>query len=164
MNQVYVFEDWTSASRMRNEVDPNLKVDVGVIRRPQGKGIDGYQITVYDSRIGRDLYKFYVDVGLPHTWSLSTKEAIELLNYVGFPCKYEGTSKVISYDCEKILESLLQLGYTHIFRKSRPAEVFVAQEGRLPIPLSKITTYHYHDFWTVDDKPCRIKGILGKED
>ena len=172
MSQIYLFEDWTSATRMRNVIDPCLSVDIGVIRNHEFKGvIEGYQLTVLRSCIGSEdhkiIYRFYIDYGRCGSWCMSTEEAIKFLNQIGFPCKFQRVHIPLKADVEKTLESLKNLGYSHICRRVRPAEIEVlladpaVDDPHDVKPLSMIIgNYNYHDYWWVDTTPMRIAGIL----
>lgn len=169
MEQVYHFEDWTSAARMKNQIDPCIKIDVGVLR--EDDQILGYQMTVYKECIDKILYRFYIDVGLPSTWSLTTNEAIEFLNIIGFPCEFGREHYILPINTQKILRALLKLGYTHIYRLQRPATVMICAgatqhddptKKRLPITdvLGNEYKYNYHDYWFLNTFPIRIEELL----
>lgn len=163
MKQIYKFNDWTSASRMRNEFNSDLSIDVGVIRGTD-KEIEGYQITVYNSVIDTTVYRFYVDYKPidSHVWSLDTEGAIIALNLIGFPCTFIKDCTSISCNAREILISLSHLGFTHIYRSPKLTEIFVlmspenkekviSENDALAfniIPLSQITdkNYSYHEF------------------
>lgn len=169
MDQVYQFIDWTSASRMKNILNPCLTIDIGIVRgltiTTQGTEIEtilGYQLAVIDNSVNRVLYKFYIDYGEEGTWSLSTNEAIEMLNQIGFPCEFNTETFNINDEVRAILTNLKGLGYTHISRSIRPPEVLVYDPAlKIPRALSLITKYNYHDFWNISNVPTSIDSILG---
>lgn len=163
-NQLYLFEDWTSASLMRNTINCNLKIEVFVIRKEDRTGIEGYQLVVYDSRTDKTVYKYYIDYGAPGSWSLSTEEAVRMLNQIGFNCEFNREHYKISREVWKILDSVYKLGYTHIRREIRPAIVVIYHPDKDKwLPLDLVTEYCYHDFGFIKTElldPTRIKGIL----
>lgn len=161
MEQTYHFTNWTSAVKMKNEVNPCLTIDIGVLRRLENENeIDGYQLTVIDTSVNRPVYKVYIDVGLENTWSLSTNEAIEMLNQIGFPCAFDKSQPKVFNGAKEILRGIKDLGYTHISRGIRPAQVFAYPLNGYMVPLDQLTTYNYHDFWMVENVPTRIDALL----
>lgn len=161
MEQIYKFADWTSAARMKNAINPCLAVDIGIIRDGENfEDIAGYQLTVVDTAVNRIVYKYYIDYAKEGTWSLTTHEAILMLNMIGFPCIYDTSS----YDIEKIrttLESLLNLGYTQVSRSIRPAKIYAYNPDVSQVTdLGEITEYDYHDYLFLDEVPTSIEGIL----
>lgn len=167
MQTIYRFKDWTAAVNMRNLIDCSLRIDVGVMRHYNVEkqcydGITGYRLTVYDQADENIIYRFLIDVGTPNTYSLSTNEAIKMLNQIGFKCEFVYEDIKISNEVRDILTNLKGLGYTHISRKIRPADIDVFSPFTQQIVnLSEITEYNYHDFWFIQDlDPVSISGIL----
>lgn len=167
MEQIYLFEDWTSAIRMKNQLNPCLTIDIEVIRSEDKNDIDGYNLIVRDCsllRVNNILYRFYIDYGKPGTWSLSTDEAIRFLNQIGFPCKFNKENYNISNEVRKTLSNVMELGFTHISRRIRPPEVEVLSAISASIvPLSVLVgEYNYHDYWFIESTPEKIAGILSE--
>ena len=163
MRDIYNFTDWTSAPKMKNRINPCLTIDLGVLRNEDKESIDGYQLTVIDSSVNRILYKFYIDVGLEGTWSLTTDEAIEVLNLIGFPCKFSKLTITVPERAKEILKNLKGLGYNQVYRSIRPATVNVisVEHGvNKDLPLSMFTPYNYHDFWMLDEVPTSIDSLI----
>lgn len=162
MNQIYRFTDWTSASKMKNQVNPRLSVDVGVIVDGDNKG---YVLTVYDNITYADVYKFYIDYGAENTWCLTTNEAISMLNMIGFPCEFSVPTYDITERVREILVSMKDLGFTFVERRARPARIiFINEDGTIKF-LDEVTRdYNYHDFWFLDPPtPVSIEGILNHD-
>ena len=165
MNQTYRFEDWTSAAKMRNELNPCLRVDIGVLRDMTNGSVEGYQLTIYDEAVDQIVYRTFIDYGKEGTWSLSTDEAIELLNQIGFNCVYQRPKLELTSQVRTALRAAQSLGYTHVYRRIRPVpEVvfvngFTGKECSLVILLGD-EDYNYHNYWFLDETPVRIDGIL----
>jgi len=125
----YIFTDWTSAVKLRNYINPLLRIDVGVLRllTEDRDEIEGYQITVYDVSTQVIVYKFYVNYIKDYVYSFTTAEAIDFLNHIGFNCYYEEPI-VITDTAREILEACLSLGYTHIKRVLNTSE-FILTTG-----------------------------------
>lgn len=172
MNLIYKIKDWTSASRMKNSINSRLKIDVGILR---GDGenastdtILGYSITVYDDVNSLTQYKFYVECDniLHNVWSLTSEEAIKVLNKIGFNCEYDNKNIILKPEVKKTLTALAALGYTYIFKDE--SEVYIS--GRVSIrdpftpqpknKLSEITEYNYNDYYFLDTTPESIQKIL----
>lgn len=114
---VFTFSDWTSASKLKNSVNPLLRVDIGVLRTltEDTNEIIGYQLTVYNVNTQAIVYKFYVNYIEEHIYSMTTDEAISFLNYIGFNCEYHEPI-TLTDNTREVLKACLTLGYTHIAR------------------------------------------------
>lgn len=120
---VFSFADWTSAVKLKNSVNPLLRVDVGVLRftTETVNEIKGYQLTVYDIKTQAIIYRFYINYIENNVFSMTTDEAIEFLNRIGFNCEYHEPI-VFTDNARQILEACLTMGYTHIRRISKTTE------------------------------------------
>lgn len=114
MEQIYQFSDWTSASKMKNRINPSLRVEVECIRSEEK--LQGYALSIYDISTNYVICKFRVDVDVNDNWSLTTHQAIEVLNQIGFPCEFVDKYPKLSEEAIKYLKSLSELGYKTIYR------------------------------------------------
>lgn len=190
---LYMIKDWTSAVDIRNELNPSLRIKVNIYRNCHEQAIDGYSIEVYDkdNKCGCCcenglLYKFDVDCIIPGHYSLSTPEAIEFLNFIGFNCDFDYTVFSITDKVREQLTHLYELGYKTIVRGIRPwARIFLStnpeddiarklytyknklyfEKISLPTGVISPNTLDYRDyFWLTPNKPTPIKQILGIKD
>ena len=164
-NQIYQFSDWTSAIRMKNSLNPCLSIDVGIIRDTNEEEILGYVLTVFNQQNSIILYKYNIDLGTPGTWSLTTDEAIMMLNQIGFPCEYLKEEIPLTPEVKENLQTLLNAGYVNISRTVRPAQILVypADGGRI-VPMHKVLAkeYNYFDYRFLDNRPTPIISILDR--
>ena len=160
MDQIYEFSDWTSASRMKNKDRPELKIDVAVLT--EDKKITGYHLSVYDKISQVTFYAF--DINREEGWSLSSDQAIEVLNRLGFPCRLKEDHYSISDKVKNDLESLYSLGFSHITKDPNGSKVFVSRgDGHRHCALVKdvVKDYNYFDYCFLrDNTPTLIGGLL----
>lgn len=167
-NTKYVFKDWTSAVKMINAVDPKLRVDVVILRSKDLQESAGYSIVVFNKINSEIKYKFYVDCSFENEWSLTTDEAIEALNLIGFNCEFIHEKKPLTEGITKILNDIYSLGYTRIEREIRPNKIRIFKDdstvqGEIFVDdLGKITEYNYYDwtFYLEPEKQIFIKSLL----
>lgn len=126
MKEVYVFNDWTSVSQFKNSYNESIKAECSVICNCGC--IHGYVLTVYNKNTNEILYRVNINDGRAGVWSISTEEAIQLMNDVGFFCRYESSPFVPTNYHKNILSSLSNLGYCYIHRSIRPLNVTVYRE------------------------------------
>lgn len=163
----YVFTDWSSISQIINSKDSRLKASARAVICPTGV-IDSYEIVIYSedpySSVKQTLYQVKVDSST--SWSLSSDQAVRMLNSLGFICKKEDSTYEVSDSVIKILQALQVEGYTHIMR------TFSGGLGHVVAILSEVKVksinefpdFHYRDWEFLKyDTPESISGLLGKE-
>lgn len=163
----YVFSDWYSVNQIPNTFDPKRRAYVSGI---YDNGVfKGYELTVVKGFLPVDslnptiLYRVHVEDTTEGTYSLTYNQAVQLLNDIGFICKYEPkiktSSKVIS-----ILKNLEGLGFTHVVKVSEDCNIYAWCEGKEPqlkCDLASLADFNYHDWdFIADDKPKLISGLL----
>lgn len=138
MNEVYVFEDWTAVSQVKNFMTPKRRACASV----SSDGSVTLTITENDSILVR------VAVESPDVWSLTVQEAETLLNSFGFNCRFESTY-VVTPPAMKILRSLKTLGAETIVRLVKPrGEVYASapDKRKEPIRLATDGSSSYKDW------------------
>lgn len=164
----YVFSDWTSASKMRNYINPDLRVDVEVLVGPEDLEVAtdrvvGHSIRVFDRRTNTTLYKVLVEAGVPYTYSLSNEEAIEMLNLIGFNCQFKYLDYEVPLVIKKCMKSLVDLGFTSIKRTIRPCNIVISSD---PLEdkwcsLREYQTSNYSDWSFLPiNQPVLLKPLL----
>lgn len=148
MSEVHLINSWINAPKIKNFINPNIKIDVLKL-----KDEDGYILTVFEDNMNPDLdnnvlYRVPVECSLANTWSLSTDEAIDLLNSIGFLCEWSEEEFNISETTYNQLNSLLSLGWSNILRTIRPAEIYVinSEDNKTAMVSSLVPNYKYSDW------------------
>ena len=131
----------------------------------------GYQITVYNVNTQVIVYKFYVNYIKDNVWSLTTDEAIHILNHIGFRCQYDEKVE-LTENARELLEACLTLGYTHINKVIGTAEYLLTTaestkqaEFTTGMPLSELLAktgkyVNLYDLRFIDRVPVSIEEIL----
>lgn len=162
----YVFSDWFSVNQIPNTFDFKRHAYVsGIYDHGTFKG---YELTVMRERNlpptgPAILYRVHVEDSTEGVHSLSYDQAVQLLNDVGFVCKYEPKVK-ISSKVINTLKNLEGLGFTHIEKISKDQNVCAWYENKGPqskTSLSDLPDFDYHDWdFITDDSPKLISGLL----
>lgn len=166
MKEVMIFNDWSSISQLKNFINPDLKVKSSLLIRHcssedscsnSTSEVEGYEITVYQRHNPENIiYRIRVEAEChPGNWSITYEQAVDMLNGLGFTCRYEAPPYQTSLNdnSRKILKSLRGLGYTHIVRyfneKFGGGSVWAysADDSEEPYNLNKSADYNYID-WT----------------
>lgn len=152
MNTIYMFSDWSSASKMKSCINPRLRISVKEIltSNEDSKFVAGYHISVYDSVTKEVIYAFYVDCHFNDIKDpvvcLDTSDAVDVLNAIGFHCKYTKPIVFMNDESYKVLQSLFDLGYKKVIRECFPSSLRVIGKGR-HTNLDEIAIYYnYRDF------------------
>lgn len=119
MKNTVIFSDWTSVNQIINSINPDMKASCVVITNCNEDGINeiiGYKLNITERT--QLLYSIPVETSLPNVWSLSSEEAVEMLNTIGFICEYQLPEYYETLGASQLdlLKSLKNLGYTHIVR------------------------------------------------
>lgn len=166
-----IFSDWTSVSQIVNHIDPSIKAEAtAIIKSNEGScksEIVGYDLRVYQKETYITLYKVKIEMGEPNVWSLTSEQAVEMLNKIGFDCKYKVPEyyEVLSPRQVGTLTALKTLGYTHVLRTFNKGQGSVQalnpQILKKEIYFKDIKDYNYLDwiFLPLND-PQMIDGIL----
>lgn len=160
-SNTYVFSDWYSVNQIPNTFDFKRRAYVSGI---YDNGIlKGYELTVVKGLNQTILYRVHVEDSTEGVYNLTYDQAVQLLNDVGFVCKYEPKVK-ISSKVINTLKNLEGLGFTHIEKISKDHNVYAWYENEGPqskSDLSGLPDFNYHDWdFITDDKPKLISGLL----
>lgn len=158
MKTNYIFSDWSSVSKMKNCENPLLRISVEAIIDKNSSEDDlnerfvvaGYHIKIYNVVTDEVVYAFYVDYAssnnCPPVASLTTEQAVKLLNAVGFTCQYKRDEVLINVRAYEVLCALKGLGYTKLVRECFPSRINVVGKGKQTY-LDKLSIwYNYNDF------------------
>ena len=143
----YIIRDWSTIKDMRNELNDRLRTRASIYYDPETQEPHGYTIDVYVEKNHNDncncislLYKVDVDCDLPAHYSMTTNEAIEFLNLLGFNCEFDYSVFPITDKVREQLTNLSSLGYKTVVRVVRPwSKIFVTTKSANDISMR--TTY-----------------------
>lgn len=174
MKNTYIFSDWTSVNQIVNSVNPKIKAQASAILEYDEDDttppkIIGHDLTVY---IGNApsfviLYKVKIDMDVENTWSITTEDAVSMMNALGFICKYQYPEYggMLSKDQHDILTSLINLGYTHIIRSLIDGRGNVTainlENPEQVLSLRDTKGYNYQDWLFLDtDNFVNIEALI----
>lgn len=161
---LYIMSDWTSASKLINHINPLLTVRVYYQVKDNKEAV--CHLTVYHKITKEVFYAFYVDYSNEESWSLTTEEAVKVLNQIGFRCEMKDRSIIIPPVIRNILESLYNLGFTLIYKTNESSSgirVKVARGSHSSSYLDDIIGdyYEYSDYSFLKDTSYHsIKDLL----
>lgn len=164
-----IFSDWTSVSQIVNYIDPTIKVEAtSIVKYDEESGESetvGYDLRVYQKENYITLYKVKVEMGEPNVWSLTSDQAVEMLNKIGFDCKYELPPETLTPRQVSTLSALKTLEYTHIVRHFVNGQGLVqainSEDFNKVFDLDELKDYNYIDWIFLPiDQPQIIDGIL----
>lgn len=173
MKTNYIFSDWSSVSKMRNCENHLLRISVEVLQGKNSSEDDlnkrfvtaGYHIKIYNVVTDEVVYAFYVDYASPKNnppvASLTTEQAVELLNAVGFTCQYKRDEVLINERAYEVLCALRGLGYTRLVRECFPSRINVVGKGKQTYLDELSIWYNYNDFnFTVPQVEYVIDSLI----
>lgn len=158
MKTNYIFSNWSSVSKMKNCENHLLRISVEVLRNKISSSDElskrfvtaGYHVKIYNVVTDEVVYAFYVDFATPKNSppiaSLTTKQAVELLNAVGFTCQYVRDDILINDRAYEVLCALKGLGYTKLVRECFPSRINVVGKGKQTYLDELSIWYNYNDF------------------
>lgn len=169
MKDIMIFSDWTAVGQIKNQINPDIKAEASAIIDKCGNSneIVGYDITIYLRSPYVILYKVKVEMDYEGVWSLTTNQAVEMLNSLGFYCKYELPPYFQDLSDKQIstLQSLKTLQFTHIVRnfENGRGRVFAinVNSPSETFEFNRLNDYNYLDWIFLPlGRPQIIDGIL----
>lgn len=169
MKDVMIFSDWTAIGQIRNQINPDIKAEASAIIDKCGNSneIIGYDITIYLRSPYIILYKVKVEMDHEGVWSLTTNQVVEMLNSLGFYCKYELPPYFQDLSKKQIetLQSLKNLQFTHVVRnfdsgRGNVLAININSPDNI-FEFNRLDDYNYLDWIFLPlGRPQVIDGIL----
>lgn len=152
IQEIYVFNDWTALSQVKNSVDPKRRAQASV--SPSDGSVT---ITILEDK--EVLVRIKVDS--EGVWSLTSEEAESLLNSYGFNCRFESTYQ-INESARSLLESLRDTGFEFIVKTVKPVgSVFAVKENNSSLDLKSCPGWSYTDWLFMSPNvPYSIVSLL----